>query len=150
TAMIEKQVALRTAELERTKRELQDDILRRRAAELALQTSEERLQAILDYSPAAIFVKDLEGRYLLCNREFERDTGLSRTDVLGRTDEQLFSVADAAVFAANDRRVLEADAALEFEEQFPTPQGPRTNFVQKFPLKDASGITYALCSIATD
>lgn len=150
TAEIEKQVTLRTGELQRTQRELEVDIERRRAAELALQASEERLQAILDHSPAAIFVKDLDGRYLLCNREFERDSGLARAQVLGRTDHELFSADAAATFVANDRRVLAAGSAFEFEEVYASAQGPRTNFVQKFPLKDAGGRCYAVCGIATD
>ncbi len=150
TQEIENQVALRTAELENAQRELQEDNRRRREAELALQTSEERLQAILDCSPAAIFVKDLQGRYLLCNREFERDCGLQRHEILNRTDVELFPADTATSFAQNDRRVFEADATLEFEETYPTPAGPRSHFVQRFPLKDTSGRTYATCGIATD
>ena len=44
----------------------------RRGAEEALRASEQRLQDVLDHTTAVIFVKDLELRYILVNREYER------------------------------------------------------------------------------
>ena len=41
-------------------------------AEEALRKSEQRLQDILDNTTAVVFVKDLELRYILVNREYER------------------------------------------------------------------------------
>ena len=51
---------------------------RRRRDEIALSESEARLRAIMKYSPSVIFVKDLEGRYLLVNDEFSTRVGHSR------------------------------------------------------------------------
>ncbi len=150
TEEIEKQVALRTAELEGTKRELQDDIIRRREAETALHASEQRLEAIIDNSPATIFVKDLAGRYVLCNRGFERVCGRPRADILGRTDADLFPPERAAAFAEHDRHTLAAGAAHSYDEFTVDRLGRRTALVQKFPLRDAQGRIYALCGIATD
>jgi PAS domain S-box-containing protein len=48
------------------------DITERKLAEEALRESEQRLQDIIDSSTSIIFVKDLELRYLLVNREYER------------------------------------------------------------------------------
>ena len=53
------------------------DITDRRRDEIALSESEARLRAIMKYSPSVIFVKDLEGRYLLVNDEFCRGTGVA-------------------------------------------------------------------------
>src|SRR5262245_59187602 len=43
----------------------------RKLTEEALQSKEAQLRAILDHSTALIFVKDLEGRYLMVNRWYE-------------------------------------------------------------------------------
>ena len=48
------------------------DVSDRKRAEQALRESEARLQAMLDHSPSLIFLKDLEGRYLEVNQQFER------------------------------------------------------------------------------
>jgi PAS domain S-box-containing protein len=48
------------------------DITDRKRTEKALRESEARLKAIMDNSPAMIFLKDTQGRYLHFNRQFEK------------------------------------------------------------------------------
>src|SRR5688572_8570568 len=115
-----------------------------------LRESEARLQAILDNSPTLIFLKDIEGRYLLVNREFEHIFHLTRKDVVGKTDAELFSPGQAAAFRANDLKVLQANAPLQFEELALHDDGPHTSIVFKFPLRDEAGTPYAIGGITTD
>ena len=147
---VEQQVALRTTELRTTQRALEEDIQRRRDTEAALHASEGRLQAILDYSPALIFIKDLDGRYLLVNRQYERTIGRARAQIVGRRDSDLFPPDVAELMMANDRQVLDSDKPLEFEEIAVLPDRTMNALVHKFPLKDARGLTYALGGIVTD
>lgn len=126
------------------------DITERKRAEVALQKSEARLQAILDFSPAMIFLKDSEGRYLHVNRQFERAFHIANDDIVGKTDADVFLPPQAAAFHANDRKVLEAGGPLEFEEVALHDDGPHTSIVCKFPLHDASGKPYAIGGIVTD
>src|SRR5215813_9834364 len=52
---------------------------------------EMRLQQILDNTTtAAVFAKDLDGRYLFVNRAFEHYVNLPRKEILGRTTEEIF------------------------------------------------------------
>lgn len=126
------------------------DIAERKRAQESLQKSEARLQAILDFSPAMIFLKDSEGRYLHVNRQFERVFHIANEDILGKTDADVFPPPQAAAFRANDRRTLEAGEPLEFEEVALHDDGPHTSIVCKFPLRDASGKPCAIGGIATD
>jgi PAS domain S-box-containing protein len=127
------------------------DVTARVRAEQALARSEARLQAILDFSPAVIFLKDLKGRYLLVNHEFERSFGLRQSKVVGKTDAQLFPRAQAAAFRSNDRAVLRAKRPLAFEESAHyRTGGPHMNVVVKFPLRDSLGKIAALGGIAID
>ena len=115
-----------------------------------LQESESRLQAILDHSPALIFVKDLAGRYLLFNQRLEKLRGLPSEAIKGRTDYELFPTAEADAFVANDRKVLAAGGPVEFEETATKAGRVSTWIVQKFPLLNSDGEAYALCGISTD
>ena len=81
------------------------DITVRKLVEHALRESEMRLQGILDHSPSLIFLKDLHGRYLDANRQFERTFHLTRQDFIGKTDNDLFPAEQAAAFRANDLKV---------------------------------------------
>lgn len=126
------------------------DVTERARAEQALRESEERLQAILDNAPPVIYMKDTEGRYLLVNRQFETLFGVDRTQVRGKSDQEIFPQEFAVRFRANDQEVLEADAPEEFEERAPQADGMHTYISVKFPLRDANGKTYAVCGISTD
>src|SRR5207302_10449607 len=104
---------------------------------------------IIDNSPAIIFLKDPEGRYLLVNRAFETVTGLDRKRVEGWRDHDLFpkEMADTAV--ADDQQVLRQGTARQYEEVVTFNGATHTLITIKFPLVDASGVSTALCGIST-
>lgn len=126
------------------------DITERKRAEAELRESEARLQAILDNCPGMVFLKDVEGRYLHVNRQFERAFHITRERVVGKTDEAIFEPEQAAAFRANDLKVLQAGVPFEFEEVAMHDDGPHTSIVSKFPLYDEGGQPHALCGITTD
>lgn len=126
------------------------DVTERRQAEANVRASEERLQAILDNSLSVVYVKDRAGRYLVVNREFRRLFHVATEGVLGKTQEDIHAPDVAAVFRANDMQVLQSGDAIEVEERLPLPDGDHTYLSVKFPLRDASGIPYAVCGISTD
>ncbi|WP_338849493.1 ATP-binding protein [Massilia sp. W12] len=116
----------------------------------ALSQSEQRLQAILDNSAALIHVRDMEGRYLLVNRQFEQTLGLERGHVLGQTVYEIHPPKVAEAIASNDRKVFESRQAEQFDERITLLDGEHVYLVTKFPLYDRYGGVYALCAISTD
>ena len=122
----------------------------RQRAEEALRASEQRLQDILDNTPAVIFVKDLDLRYLLVNREYERRFRVQRDQIRGKTDFDIHPHDVAETVRANDRRVIETGAPVQFEETVPMAAGERHYVVVKFLLWDRVEKPYAVCGIATD
>ncbi len=115
----------------------------------ALHESKEELQAILDNSAAIIYIKDIEGRYCLVNRQFEKLVQLSQEHILGKTDYDLFPKEQADSFGANDNQVLKTRGPLHFEETVPQDDGLHTYVSVKVPLT-ARDNTYAICGISTD
>jgi PAS domain S-box-containing protein len=126
------------------------DIEELRSARDLLVDRERRLLAIIDGSPNLIFLKDPDGRYLLINREFETFTGISRDQIIGKTDEGLSNLRQSAALRTNDGEVPRSGEVMAFEELATTDRGPRWSFVQKFPIVDRDGRIYATAHIATD
>jgi len=115
-----------------------------------LRERERRMQAILDNVPAAVFMKDLAGRYLMVNRQFEKLYRQPNAAVVGKTTREVFPAAQAELRLAGDHRVLETRRTLEFEDQSDI-DGEAHNYVSlKFPLLDDDGQPYAICGVSTD
>jgi PAS domain S-box-containing protein len=122
----------------------------RKRAEEALRNSEQRLLDIVDNTTSVIFVKDLELKYLLINKEYERRYHVRRDEVRGKTDFDLHSHQTAEAVRANDREVIASGEPKQFEEWVPAEDGDRFYLSSKFLLRDSSGQPYAVCGIATD
>ncbi len=121
----------------------------RQQAELERVRTSQRLQAILDNSPAVIFLKDGAGRYQFVNRKHAELFG-PREEVLGHSDRDVFPPDFAERFRDNDRAVIEARGPLSFEETAPHPDGVHTYVSIKFPVEEPDGTISGVCGIATD
>ena len=149
--LIPKALALPSpAQLEAINIALRNEITQRKLAESALRESEERLQAFLNNAPAVIYLKDTEGRFSLVNREFENLFHVSKEQIVGKSDYELFPVPMAEAFRTNDQRALEAETPLQLEEVAAQDDGLHTYISVKFPLYNSSGVPYGVGGISTD
>lgn len=126
------------------------DISQEYALQATLHAQQQQQQAILDNTPAVVYVKDKAGKYLFINRQFETLFHVVDADVRGKTDFDLFDRRFAEHFHANDLVVLETGKVLEVEESAPQDGGVHTYLSIKFPLLDEKGLPYAVCGISTD
>src|SRR5215475_12179422 len=149
-AELERRVAQRTAELAAAKQRLEREALERQHATQELHDSRKRLQDILDNAAAAVYLKDVDGRYQLVNRHWESISGVWRADAVGRTDDDVFPAGVADAFRANDRVVLASRQPLQVEEIVPHLDGPHTYVSVKFPLFASTGAAVGVCGISTD
>jgi PAS domain S-box-containing protein len=124
------------------------DITERKQAGQILAEKEKQLQAIFDHSPVAIWLKDLEGRYLKVNRHFEQRVGCNEQEIVGKTDAQLFARQRAEHVQVIDHHVFQMGQAVEFDDM--APDDLHIEHVHVFPLTTPEGKHYALCGMATD
>jgi two-component system CheB/CheR fusion protein len=119
-------------------------------SEQILRTNQQKLTAIMNASPTLSSLKDTAGRYVFINHKFEEHFGVRSTDILGKTDRQIFGGRIADEFRQRDLEVLRNNAALEVEERAPTAQGERILHSVRFPLLGDDGVVYAVCTQSTD
>lgn len=115
-----------------------------------LQESEGRLGAIIDNSTTVFYLKDTEGRYLLINKSYEELFKITKEEIKGKTDFDVFPKDFASKFRENDIKVLESRNPLEFEEIVPQDDGVHHYISVKFPIYDPHENIYAVCGISTD
>ncbi|MDA1099890.1 MAG: PAS domain S-box protein [Proteobacteria bacterium] len=114
------------------------DITQQKRTEFLLRESEQRLKAILDHVPAALFLKDTEARYLLINRQFQEWFGIDPMTVSGKTAHDLFPKERAERYAMGDRKMLATWQVTTDEVLIPDHTGRERSFVlTKFPIFNA-------------
>ena len=111
-------------------------ILMRRTVARA-RASDERFRQFMENSPASVFIKDAQGRYVFMNAAAQRLVGAA--DWVGRTDEALLPAAVARQIREHDAQVLAAGTPLSFELTVEQPGGARHFHSTKFPLYEAGG-----------
>ena len=116
----------------------------------ALRESEQRLRDILNHTTAIVFMKDLQGRYLFINRQYEELFQITHETLKGQSDHALFPEEVVAQLQANDRAALASETSIMVEECLPLGDDVHTYIAIKFPLRDNQGQPYAVCGIATD
>jgi len=117
-----------------------------REAQARQEQQRRQQQEILDGAPANIYVKDLDGRYEFVNSGLLDLTGMTREQLLGRTDHEIFGV-QADQWRINDRRALDGPVD-DFEVAGDPPSAVYRS--TKFPLRDADGTPYAVCGISVN
>lgn len=120
-------------------RQLEQRIAERDIAEARLRDQQHRFAAFMNSSTAVAWMKDEMGVYAYVNQPFATRFCRPAEQWVGMTDADVWPEV-AAKLRANDRAVLEAGTAVEFEEDVPTPDGAQHNWlVYKFPFVDGSG-----------
>jgi diguanylate cyclase (GGDEF)-like protein/PAS domain S-box-containing protein len=127
-----------------------DDVSERKRIESVLQESEQKLRAIADNVNTVMFLKDLQGRYLYVNRQYEKLFHVSNEEIQGKTDHDIFPAELAQAFVANDHIVIQTQRSVEVEEQALHDDGLHTYIAVKLPIRNSAGEIYAVCGIATD
>ena len=108
------------------------------------------LQGITEGTTDAVFVKDLQGRYLMMNAAGARFLGRSVDDVLGKDDVELFSPEIGRAMMQRDRAVVQSGETQTYEEPATAAGVTRTYLATKGPYRDPSGKVIGLLGICRD
>ena len=118
----------------------------------ARQAEQERLlETLVESTPDAIYIKDRQGRYLLCNGGAAGYIGRPVEDILGKDDSANFPAAVAARMATKDREVMDGATICHYTEEVETLDGRRRVWtVVKGPIRDHHGVVSGVFGISRD
>lgn len=115
-----------------------------------LLENKQLLQSIIDTTSSPIFIKKINGEYLLINKQFESLFKISNAEVIGKTDHDFLPGTTADTYRNTDFEVLKASRELKTEEIIEQSDGKHTYIAVKFPLYDSAKRIYAIGGIFTD
>jgi PAS domain S-box-containing protein len=139
-----------TAQLRSSLERLERQVMEIRQAEESLRGTNETLRALIDYSPLAIAMFDLEGHIRMWNRAAERTYGWTAEEMLGKT---LPTIPDekAEEYRELRDRVNKGEIITGLELVRIHKNGSRMHMgISIAPLKDSDGKVNAHMSIAAD
>ena len=109
------------------------------------------LDAIFSGTTDAVFVKDLQGRYLYANPAAAAFIGRPVHEVLGRDDRELFPTAAAEMLGPIDRGIVDSARTQTHNETLTLGDGRHLHFlVTKGPVCDDRGRVRGLFGISRD
>ncbi|MBW4494730.1 MAG: PAS domain-containing protein [Oscillatoria princeps RMCB-10] len=139
---------------------LEERVAFRQRTEEALQQSYNLLQAVIEGTADAIYVKNLEGRYLLINSAGARVLGKPVGEIIGKDDRELLPPEIARRIMNTDRKILLRGETKTVEEVVTSQltsanlagksSVPRIYLTTKDVCRDASGNVIGLIGVARD
>ena len=120
-----------------------------RRAEKELQEREEKFRAISESAIDSIFIKDIHLKYIHVNPSMEKLFGLPASNLIGKTDIELFGEEAGKHIIKMDRQVIKGEVVEEFTTK-PVGEIMYSFHTIKVPLRDKEGRVVGLCGIARD
>ena len=120
------------------------------ASSQALQKNLALLRGIMESTPDAVFVKDLNGRYMMVNPAAGKYVNRASDEVVGLTDTELFGPENGLILMDRDRQVIETGETQTYEFARPGGEGVNTYLTTKGPYRDANGRMLGVLGISRD
>ena len=127
-----------------------NDVTEQYKLRASVNKSKRDMQAVMDNTPAVIYIKDIEGRYQYINKKFETLFHVHIDDIINKTDYDIFPDEIAHMFQKNDKEVIALKQTIVHEETAPHDDGLHSYNSTKYPLLREDGTVYAICGISTD
>lgn len=129
------------------------DITERKNAQLALNDQHKFLQTVIDTNPNLIFVKDLEGRYVMGNQAFANFHDITIEQLIGKTDADFnLNHLEVQKFTLQDKEVLATADQKFIPEETCCNKAGEIHWFQtiKRPLFNMNGQSYQVLGVSTD
>ena len=112
----------------------------------------EFLQGIVDINPQLIYAKSKEGKFTFANKLFVESTGLTKDDIIGKTDFEIGIPKEKALaFISRDIAVMDSDRTEQTYEEVIDNHG-ETKYFQSIraPLRDIDGNVTGVLGVSMD
>ncbi|MGL4796960.1 MAG: PAS domain-containing sensor histidine kinase [Paraclostridium sp.] len=119
---------------------------------IEVNTDRVRLSNILNNSPFATWIKDVEGKYIDVNEKFTENSGKLYSEVIGKTDADLWGKEEAHIYELQDKDVLKTFQTKTYTEiiKFAKDNKDRYYETTKWPYLDKNNNVIGVMGITLE
>jgi len=99
------------------------DVTERKKAENQIKQQLNLIEVLVETIPSPVYLKNTEGKYIVCNKAFESYFGKTRSQVVGKTEYEILPDHLAKQFHGLDLKLMMNGGAQSFECKVPFADG---------------------------
>ncbi|CAN0248779.1 unnamed protein product, partial [Discosporangium mesarthrocarpum] len=127
------------------------DMTGERAAQRDIAEREAQLTAFMEHTRSLMFIKSLDGRLLMINRQFEEFYGTTAAKVIGQEFFDKVDIDLAQNYKAEEELIATSGKAQSIETSIIRADGARRMMrYEKFPIRDINGRVVSIGCVSTD
>ena len=128
------------------------DITELSLAKIEAQNEHNKLKAILENIPDLLWIKDVNGVYISCNKRFEDFFGAKEKDIINKTDYDFVDKKLADFFKEHDIEAMNSKKPLSNFEEIPFANDGHKEYLQTIKSKviDSNGNIIGILGIGRD
>jgi PAS domain S-box-containing protein len=115
-----------------------------------LRRNRDLLEAVIEGTNEVIYLRDLDGRYVLANQAAGRVLNKTKEEIVGRTDHELFPPETAAIIRRSDEEVLKSGKPMRTEDTLNVNGMAHSYLSTKGLHRDQHGKVIGVLGIAVD
>ena len=119
-------------------------------AEKKLRESSSLLRTVMNSTTSFVHVRDLEGRYLYVNKEYETVFHCTNAEVAGKSYADVLPLELAKHVWESERAIIDTGTTLHTETIVQREDGPHVYLVIRSPLLDENGVVAGTCGVGLD
>jgi len=129
----------------------QEDVTERNNVREALENQLTLIESLLTSIPHPVFYMDNRGRYIGCNPAFEKFTGVTRSEVIGKTIVERFNNPVSQTYLEQDMALINRSGSTVYETVIKDCEGNDREVVfTKASFKDTQGDVAGLVCVILD
>jgi len=130
---------------------VEKDISERKRLEKEISDQLEFVNTLIDTIPSPLYLKDVSGRYIRCNRAYEALRGTGKDDIFGKTAYDMLPRETPDFHSSKEIEMYATGTAISYETQTTTANGEKRDIIfNKAPFMDTDGNVRGLIAIMTD
>lgn len=126
------------------------EISERKRAQEQIRERDRLFNAVMENTASFVHIRDINGRYLYVNKEYERVFECKNEEIRGHSYTEVLDAELAAIAAHYEKQIIATRESIRTETKVQRSDGERVFLVIRSPLFDENGKVIGTCGVGSD